>query len=1331
MSHTMTHALRRTARGLFKLGAVLSLLLIDTGTADARLNPYHVVRAGGGGGGATRILVIVDTSGTMSAAADGSSDVCVFNECEDTSTPSMSRIAAARYAIRQVVEATDGLAEFGFIGFQRGELGGDPQDTCGGSRFRWVTQASSLSHPAAGNFDANIHGYPGVWELCSDHEAFPYVRYDQARFGVTLSNNIGDPLPSTPVGPIDEPTFSNAWHQSRRVQFFEDFHGIRFVPTSDDWDASDGDYSEGATTGNVFYYWPYVDGFPGYTDFDRGGASSELGVNGALSLGTNPFELYGPFYVTVDPALLNTNYDGPTSVEEARDRLLETLSSLPEGGVDVAADATFSWDNAIGSTNSAPLNSASILSSTNLDRYLTWHANALEEMGEDCADTAVIIISDGINGWDQPSRAYYRMAEIYRDLGVPAYVIGFNSVVSTELNGLACAATGACDGGPNSCATPCDDASATAWETCQDASDPENSCVWAAEDPNELAIQLANIVAQILDVDVDAGQGAIVNNFGVGGVSDQYSQTSLSARTDVGTWQGHVTRGYCTDVDEMGVLQDYCQAPAPEFDLPTEAIDTFGGPCPQSRAWDAGECLQSTPWTDRRLFTHTADNDVIAIAEADGSATTEFYNELDAQGLLTDPDPQAQADAIVEFVLGANAPDDWKLPGVANSSPIVVRRVPEYNPDQIPEVPIRDPHCGGRYYSLFSAGELPQSLYDFAESANDDANKIGAVPDFEYQEAVLVGDDMGVLHAFQLDSGNELWGFIPRGVWANLVAQASNGVDNMGQPLEIDEHIFGIATTVNHAFVHDDGPDGAPNTADDDWVHLAVFGLGAGGTEWETRGTPGVEVGAEYYALDISHMNPDSPQGPIEILWTTEDATLKADYDPILGQTWARPAITYHVPNEAISSPPDAFLVMGSGYAVDGTAEQGRTLVRADALTGAIVESVPLPEVTHTVYEDDFGSVVDIAIGSHCLSRFWAESQEAYIADPAGRLFRWDLGRDTAHEADSGGLWSALGEAATIDSTTPFFGACTGAGDTCTVDPAVGDSFLYPAGVSANDRIDDSSALAAGEPPGGEDQFLIALISGSSYETELDGYETGLDFHSSIYLLVDDHTGADKTVGFDIPAGAPKSVTAAAGGSDLSGVANEQYFRIALSDIERERIPYPGATPEVRTFSRETRPIRAPRIVVVGAVDTSGGTPEVIDGIEVYFVEFTVYEPPTNGCNVDLVDDPSTPEVEEDLGSSYVLRFRLTADSGSGFNLITGTDSAAVDFGGGFSRGLTLESVDQITAEDGSGNAGPISSQTGGLTPCEADEPPGLGSGASNFAATITHKELSAFTPVE
>ena len=85
-------------------------------------------------------------------------------------------------------------------------------------------------------------------------------------------------------------------------------------------------------------------------------------------------------------------------------------------------------------------------------------------------------------------------------------------------------------------------------------------------------------------------------------------------------------------------------------------------------------------------------------------------------------------------------------------------------------------------------------------------------------------------------------------------------------------------------------------------------GLGAGGTE--------------FLALDLSHMSPSSPDGPFEILWTSEDAAVKADYDAYAGQTWARPALTYEVPEDRLTEEPSPRLVITTGYPGAGAGDQ-------------------------------------------------------------------------------------------------------------------------------------------------------------------------------------------------------------------------------------------------------------------------------------------------------------------------------------------------------------------------------------------------------------------------
>ena len=121
--------------------------------------------------------------------------------------------------------------------------------------------------------------------------------------------------------------------------------------------------------------------------------------------------------------------------------------------------------------------------------------------------------------------------------------------------------------------------------------------------------------------------------------------------------------------------------------------------------WDAGECLQLTNWNDRRIYTHDFDNNVFRIAEPNGAPSAQFIalvEQLDGEAKIDPPlsddadEKSAQIVAMAEWLLGRNMPEDWKLSGLPNSAPILIRRVPQANADFRPSVGIRDPHCAGR-----------------------------------------------------------------------------------------------------------------------------------------------------------------------------------------------------------------------------------------------------------------------------------------------------------------------------------------------------------------------------------------------------------------------------------------------------------------------------------------------------------------------------------------------------------------------------------------------------------------------------------------------------------
>lgn len=1295
---------------------VLSMLVMVGGAQDtqARLDPYYVLRGLGSGNVRPQLLFVVDTSGSMSWRAQEGDAQCNWGDCETQTDTRESRISAARRVINGVISETAETASFSLMTFdQYDPPTWSPPRCAGGQRFTWVSWYGYFNW-------AQIWKFPGVngtWRLCqgTEQRPYPYMRWDELgqNSPINSNNQEGDVPPSPLIGAVPQNT-DNAF---RRVQWFPRFLGVR-AQLNDDTDpervalnGTYGDYGNDGTSrnsnvwGQDFYYWPYVDGFPHYAGYsmwpynDGSNTGGVVGEDGSV----REAKLYAPFYLDLSDTAIDELDWGPATSESATTAVLAKTAPLIEGGIDAAGGTP--WASVIGNIDDSYPMQNTEGSHRSVASYLAFVTG---EAGTTvCAPTAAVLLTDGVPSptTEGGPLLYRRLAALRRELNVKTYVVGFfqdgAGIGDGQINNMACAAASGCEG--FGCGSPCNDPGEYAWDTCSNPDNPGEECAFLANSSDELTQVLTSIVSAELAVDLPSGPGTTANEFGVGagGTPGQGEalQTSLSSTTAWPGWRGRVQRELCDHRDADGELLPQCQSPTPEWE-PDDVEHTFG-PCPQSHSWDAGECLMQTQWQQRRVFTTTAAGGLIQISEEDGTATDTFRDQLASLGVISGADLTPQADDMVAFILGRDWPDGWKLPGLASSTPTLVRRVPALRTSTVPSVAIRDPHCGGRRLSESDAGSLPTSLEDFARESWDSILPAGG-PHYEYQEAVLIGDDLGMLHAFQYNSGNELWGFIPRSLLTRVGEQAAIGAASMGQPEALDEHLYGISSSVNTGWVYDDS---SADEGDHRWRHLAVFGFGPGGSD--------------YVALDVSHMSPASSRGPLEVLWSTNDPSLVATYGPLLGQTWARPSLTFHVPGDDMSNEPDPFLIVGSGYGEDG--DQGRVLLRIDALTGTLLEKADVGAPDATTFGDSFGLVSDAAVGTHCLSRFWAEAQETYVTDPSGRLFRWDLGRTAAHEADSESAW---GETA---RSVAQFSACTGAGTQCTVSSGnPGEPFVFAPAVSANDRIDDQANAAGGLPPEGEDQFLVALISGAHNDSAINPQDGTNEFHSSLYLLTDDHR-AEPNEGFNIPAGSPKMAV-----SDVGTDAN--YVRLALSDIERTRrfTPYPGASEieETRRFSGNTRPIRAPRIVIRGVVDTSGDVAEVVDGVEVAEVTYFVHEPPTQSCDPRFYD-PDSDTWHVDQGASFQINFQLTVDSASGFNFSAGAAEDTVEFADpGFSRGLTLSDVAQDQSDAcADGNCGPQPNAEP-MAACDnnADAPP---TATQSYVIPLSSRQLSGFSAVE
>lgn len=1378
------------------LGAALLLLGVvgRPQPADARLDPFFIVNGPAYGAVTPRILFMLDTSGSMGmditydASLAFPATKCWWDNCEDESKGVLqSRIHAAREVISEIAHANEDNAEFGLMTFATalppdGTASRPIPTPCTATatagplvagqtyRFTWAKNVN-MPFSAVWKPNRNPFGVQGAWILCGDNRPFPYLRHDNLG-GFALPDDSQEALADMPLylAKSDLASFQSAANYTRKVQWFPRWVGRRANLDCTDpienaiAEATQGDYNGASLAekktnvcGRDFYYWPYVDGNPGYS-FYKGLSENamthlECDDNGNNCLNTNNQEhrlgiarrqpggkasLYAPFYSEAALAdnTIPLSGKGPQSLEDAWLMFDGITDKMYAGGADAVGGTPHATSLGVvelfvNIVNGEPVSPKVVLPWSNavfahdtVAGYLSFLR--LVDQDDLCSPLTLIMVTDGQpDPWatEGGTKLYERLRSVRRILGVKTYIVAFteevysSALAKERVHDMACAASGA-----DSTVTPCIGGNTFSnWDTCANPEDPVNECAWLTEDHQQLQAALTEILSQDLELDVPTGTPTVANDFQLSDPNDPEStqaavQTQITSWTEYPEWEGHVSRAGCTDEDpdNPGNLTDYC-ANVANIPIDTDELESFG-PCPLGRVWDAGECLQQTVWSDRRIYTHDFNNNVFRVAEDDGTPSAEFIDlvtDLDGQGKLDPPlsvDPaekSLQITAMAHWLLGKDLPNDWKLPGLPNAAPILIRRVPQYNANFLPTVGIRDPHCAGRRNTL--SDNIPPSLEEFSTEGWALSSGNGFDMHYDYAEAVLVGDDFGMLHAFHYDSGNELFGFVPLALLNNSRKLSAAGTANYGQPSELDEHVYGLASTINNGFVYDS------DLAQ--WRHLGVFGLGPGGSE--------------ILALDLSHMGRLQTDDPIEVVWTTTTSNIAADYAATLGETWSRPAITYAAPNDSMSLEPAAYVVFGSGYREGvGGEERGRTVWVVDALTGETVTQrafMEPPEADSTYdTEDDYAAISDIAVGSHCLSRYWGEMQEAYWADPAGRLYRWDLATETSnvtsfpHAADGGGsVWPLDPGGFSIAQESARFAACQGTDEyDCSVGSlgagAKGDVFTFSPAIVANNRIDELNDNGAVLGLGDRDQFLIALASGSPNDNVIDGGDDDNDFHSSIYLIADDHRAPATNAGFDIPANGPITPPG----------SSSKFMRLPLNQIERTReIIFPDGETDTETnfFSKGARPIRPPMVRVTGLVDGEGAQLG-----EVFYITYTIYENGSDVCDGRWFDD-DTGEWVADPGATYEVTFRLVVEKGQTFDFNSGYTLAG-NYGDGFGTGGGLTGPVVTQAECGGENCGAIV-KAPKTKPCDPNTNAPSLTGA--ISVSTSWSEVEGFTPLE
>jgi hypothetical protein len=346
--------------------------------------------------------------------------------------------------------------------------------------------------------------------------------------------------------------------------------------------------------------------------------------------------------------------------------------------------------------------------------------------------------------------------------------------------------------------------------------------------------------------------------------------------------------------------------------------------------WDAGSLLAARSASDRVIYT--------ALPNPEGTA----LNRLDftlANVTTLEPylqDVQGDDDGLIEFVRGVSR--DWKLGDINHSNPVVI-----------------GPPTG--VATQMGTG------YDAFKLAWADRKKV-----------LYVGANDGMLHCFDVLTGQELWGFIPY----NLLPKLKN-------MWAVDE------ITLDRYFLRDVYVDGSPVVADvmlgGNWKTILVCGQGPG------KGSV-IGGGTNYYiALDVT-----DPENPIPLWELTEDT---------MGETWSVPII-----GKVTKGGADAWVgFLGSGYDnnPDPGAVLGNVFYAIDLADGSTFWTFEADEVDTSDSgrtNDQFPNIQNTMPGSASYVDIDRNGyiDRVYIGDLDGRVWKVDV----TPEFENAGSWNAV-----------------------------------------------------------------------------------------------------------------------------------------------------------------------------------------------------------------------------------------------------------------------------------------------------------------------------------
>ncbi|MBI2295182.1 MAG: pyrrolo-quinoline quinone, partial [Betaproteobacteria bacterium] len=238
----------------------------------------------------------------------------------------------------------------------------------------------------------------------------------------------------------------------------------------------------------------------------------------------------------------------------------------------------------------------------------------------------------------------------------------------------------------------------------------------------------------------------------------------------------------------------------------------------------------------------------------------------------------------------------------------------------------------------------PSLLY--GDAVVPDYASFKAGPAGSRQNVLYIAANDGMLHAFNSDTGAELWAYVPRIVMPDLYKLAANNYD------------------IKHRYYADGSPAPMDVFLGGAWKTILVAGLNSGG-----RG---------YYALDVT--DPLNPKGLWEVCADPTGTLGCTDKDDNIGFTFGQPIIT--------KRPTDGkwVVIVTSGYNNVTPGDGKGYLFVLDASTGAILDKVDTG-VGDTTTPSGFAKIAGFA------TNFAVDNTTTFIygGDLLGNVWRFDM----------------------------------------------------------------------------------------------------------------------------------------------------------------------------------------------------------------------------------------------------------------------------------------------------------------------------------------------------